>query len=133
MDYYGGDCMSMTQPINYQEALAYMSKAKNIEYGRPYGKNTRIEYTFGSDGMPFISIRYHDTILANIHHDRTEYRNGGWHSVTTKDRLNKLLPAHMRISQKNFVWYLHINESVHELPHDFTISISSDGEIVDIE
>jgi hypothetical protein len=121
----------MTQPLNYQTALAYVSKAKDIEEGRPYGKNTRILYDV-DDGMPFVRIQYHATTIVEYYHDHTRYYNGGWHSVTTKDRLNKLLPKHMRLSQKNFVWYLHINKSVHELPDDFTITISSDGD-VDIE
>ena len=54
-----------------------------------------------------IAVRYHNTYIATFHHDGTLVLNtGGWHTSTTKTRLNHLLPDRLAIHQQDYEWYL---------------------------
>ena len=53
--------------------------------------------------------RYHDTIISRISDTRIELDNGGFHTVTTKRRMNQELGFHgipFRVFQDNFEWFL---------------------------
>jgi len=55
-----------------------------------------------------ISLRYHGTRVVDYRRDGTfVLRSGGWHTVTTKSRINDFSPA--RLYQQNFNWYLGVN------------------------
>lgn len=125
--------------MNYQEALAYMSKAKNIDNGRPTGqRGTRMLYdTHHATKMPVVSLRYHNSILVQWTHDHTLFTNDGWNTLTTKNRINEhLSPFHMYIVQRDFKWYLqrrdgHLGSITNEwaLSHDFIITVTPEGEV----
>ena len=52
-----------------------------------------------------LGVRYHDTIIVQIHSDDTYTLNtGGWKTVSTKSRINTWSPA--GIYQEDFVWYI---------------------------
>lgn len=56
-------------------------------------------------GREGIAIRLHHTDVVTFYSDGGIVLNsGGWQSVTTKDRMNAVLPASIRVSQKNYVW-----------------------------
>lgn len=117
--------------MTYNEALAFMSKTKDMKKGRPVGRNTRMRCHIKTaiSTLPVIDIQYYQTGIVALCHDKTLLRNGGWHSITTKQRLNEWLPMNMRIYQKDFTWYLQHNDVKHELPHSFAITITNDGEV----
>lgn len=57
------------------------------------------------DGNP--CVRYHSTIIVTyLGYDKFRLNSGGWHTSTTKQRLNALLPGNGSIYQKDFVWYV---------------------------
>lgn len=61
------------------------------------GHNTWLEWLGGG----VYGVRYHQTYVVKIHPDNTYTLNsGGWHTVTTRDRINEFAPARCYIEQK---------------------------------
>ena len=67
-------------------------------------------------------VRYWSTDILTISEEGWFYRTGGYETVTTKERLNQLLPAGYYISQKNFVWYLSDGEDTIEFDGHFQLT-----------
>lgn len=91
-------------PTNYDD-LMKKCKVEYKEYS--IGHNTRA-YKNGSA----ICIVYHNTLIAKI--DKSPegkmfimVLSGGWHTNTTKDRINAFLPYGWRLFQKDYAWYLY--------------------------
>ena len=122
--------------MNYQEALAFMSKAKNIDNGRPTGqRGTRMLYdTHHATNMPLVSLQYHDTILVQWAHNNTLFLNQGWNTLTTMNRIREhLRPLGYTIYSYKGEKYL---RRVHpflgvefQLSHSFMFTISPEGEV----
>ena len=54
-----------------------------------------------------ISVFHHDTcILVANRGGSVTVRNGGWFTVTTKERINRYLPDGAHMYQKNWRWFL---------------------------
>lgn len=54
------------------------------------------------------AVRYHaTTIIYRKSEGAYVLNSGGYRTVTTKQRLNKLLPGGIQISQRNFEWTVH--------------------------
>ena len=73
--------------------------------------NTFVEYNSNTDCS---TIVLHRTAIAVYDHKNQALKlnTGGWHSVTTKSRLNAILSelkCGFRVFQKNFDWYLSYN------------------------
>jgi hypothetical protein len=52
-----------------------------------------------------IAVSYHGTDVVTYHDDETcTLHTGGYHTVTTKSRINDFSPA--RVYQRNFNWYI---------------------------
>ena len=73
--------------------------------------NTFVEYNSNTDCS---TIVLHRTAIAVYDHKNQALKlnTGGWHSVTTKSRLNAILSelkCGFRVFQKNFDWYLSTN------------------------
>ena len=56
------------------------------------------------DVYGWIGVKYHDTYIIRFYDDHWTVLTGGHLTLTTKDRLNKLMP-HGHISQKDWIWY----------------------------
>jgi hypothetical protein len=95
----------------YSELVAYLG-AKKSE--RPWGNNTRVR-----QDAKAIVITLHSTEVAHVRPDGSITLNtGGWQTVTTKDRLNKVLAlagGHWRVWTEKSLWMLH-----YFTPGDFT-------------
>lgn len=65
-------------------------------------KRSNTEVKIRSDG--YRELRLHNNVIAWYDEGSLFIRDGGWQSVTTKERLNGLPNVH--IVQKNWVWYL---------------------------
>lgn len=122
--------------MNYQQALAFMSKAKNIDNGRPTGqRGTRMIYdTHHASNMPLISLRYHESIIVQWAHDHTLFLNQGWNTLTTMNRLREhLKPLGYTIYSykgKKYLRRVHPVLGVEfQLSPSFMFSISSEGEV----
>lgn len=86
---------------------------------RKIGHNTTAEVLAGPSGKS-IGIRYHSTYVAMFHADGTVTLNtGGWHSSTTKQRLNAVLPMSVRVFQQDYAWYVQVGGWDHGQRIDF--------------
>lgn len=55
-------------------------------------------------------IRLHDTDIVIFHDDGTVTLNsGGWRTVTTKRRINQLLPAGWGVVQRGGKWFFNVH------------------------
>lgn len=91
-------------PSNWSEANALLGKRTS----RKIGNNTYLERRYFDSHEP-IAVRLHNTDIV-IFHDNgvAALYSGGWQTVTTKDRLNKVLrPLGVGIVQRNHVWTVH--------------------------
>ena len=73
--------------------------------------NTRVDY---NESTNCSTVVLHRTAIAVYDHNTNALKlnTGGWHSVTTKSRLNAILSeliAGARVYQKAFDWYLSYN------------------------
>lgn len=75
---------------------------------RKIGNNTyaRIEGEWGPFKSPVVIIHYHSTDIAEITQTTAMYRTGGWWTYTTKERINRFLPAGLTLHSDRGVWYL---------------------------
>ena len=77
--------------------------------------NTRVEFNNNTNCS---TVVLHRTAIAVFDHNTKALKlnTGGWHSVTTKSRLNALLSEFKygcKVFQKNFDWYLStVNQTV---------------------
>ena len=78
--------------------------------------NTNVEYNSSTDCS---TVVLHRTAIAVYDHNTQALKlnTGGWHSVTTKSRLNAILQeliAGARVYQKAFDWYLSYNNATYD-------------------
>lgn len=92
-------------PTSYPAATAYLG---NRDY-RTCGNNTGVLRQ--SDGS--IAVVLHRTPVVTFHRDGTaRLTTGGWRSVTTKERLNRVLRPHgFNVYAKRGEWRLSVPES----------------------
>jgi hypothetical protein len=82
-----------------------MVHGKTKRNSRKVGNNTYAEIL--PDGS--VGIALHGTTVVRIHPDNSATLNsGGWHTVTTKDRINQYSPV--RVYQRKGQWYLESGE-----------------------
>ena len=86
-------------PTNYTEANSFLGiKNKRII------KNKRSTYMRRNDDN--IELIYHNTAVATYYPDNTVSLNsGGYHTLTTRTRMNNALGNRGYIFQKNFKWF----------------------------
>lgn len=91
-----------TKGINMTHAEAIkMVHGKTKRTTRKVGNNTYAEIMPWGD----VDIMLHGTTVVSIHPDNSVTLNtGGWHTVTTKDRINQYSPV--RVYQRKGQWYL---------------------------
>lgn len=60
------------------------------------------------DGLESVAVKYHNTNILTIDsEDIVTINNGGWDTVTTKDRLNQFLRCKgVHIYQQKYEWYI---------------------------
>ena len=91
--------------------------------------NTFVEY---NESTNCSTIVLHRTAIAVYDHNTQALKlnTGGWHSVTTKSRLNAILQEvkyGASVFQKNFNWFLSYNNQTHDFNDGM---ILSQGEII---
>ena len=86
--------------MTHSEAIK-MVRGKTNRDSRKVGNNTYAEIL--PDGS--VGIMLHSTYVVKIHPDNSATLNsGGWHTSTTKDRINQYSPV--RVYQRKGEWYL---------------------------
>lgn len=88
-------------PTTYAEADAMLGNRS----GKVVANNTKLERTFCDQ----IGLTYHDTMIVCWHpNGHIELAANGWRTVTTKDRINRVVRAHgYNVFQKDHVWFVH--------------------------
>ena len=119
--------------ITYQDAMAYLAKAKCANNGRPVAHKTRMQLHISSWFPPSVVLFYHHTCIVEWRHDYTAYTNGGYMTQTTKSRLNDYLPSGYRIFQMNGEWVLATPQHKPNkwLSQYFTLKFTPEGELMD--
>lgn len=85
-------------PRSYQEAVA----ALNGKDGMTIGHNTRMYRRNGT-----VRVQLHLTNIVTFQPTGTIIINSGsWRTVTTKDRINQLLPDGYCVFQRDYAWFL---------------------------
>lgn len=105
------------------------SQCKELKLRNGQRKLENNTYLIQLDNGDF-GVRLHNTIVVTIHADNTfTLNNGGFYSVTSKDRINGYSPA--RLGQEKFVWYLFTGEglgwSKEKVPYENGIRIDING------
>jgi len=91
-------------PTNYTEAAELLSENWRNTQSRRIAHNTYLERT----GEDEVSVRLHSTYIVRFRADgTTRLDSGGWLTVTTKERMNRYLPAGFRIAATRRVWFLY--------------------------
>ena len=91
--------------MTHSEAVK-MVRGKRNASRRKVGNNTYAEIF--PDGS--VGIELHSTCVVKIHPDNSATLNsGGWHTSTTKDRMNKYSPV--RVYQCKGEWYLNNDDN----------------------
>lgn len=86
-------------PASYEEARETLKGRDS----RTIANNTTL-----ADLGDCIGLRLHSTYVVRFFQDgRISLHTGGWHTVTTKDRLNRVARAHgWSVYAKDRVWYI---------------------------
>jgi len=89
--------------------------------------NTNVDYNSNTNCS---TVVLHRTAIAVYDHNTQALKlnTGGWHSVTTKSRLNAILQgliAGASVYQKNFDWFLNYNNQTHDF-NDGMILVNGD-------
>ena len=99
--------MSTTKSTRDLANLTTQDLARYV--GRKLSHNTYVEED--SDGS--IGVRFHATRILTFHPEGTFTVNtGGYRTVTTKQRLNALLPCGYRIHSERYAWKITTPEGV---------------------
>lgn len=95
-----------TEPLTYDACLGLMNTPYRLRNGVIIGNNTRLHKSV--EGCAF-DVRLHGNLIMRINASGWEVFTGGWYSVTTKARLNRYLPRHVNLRQKNWCWNWEVN------------------------
>lgn len=87
-------------PTSYEEARDILRGHES----RKIAGNTYLERLDAET----IGVRLHRTYVVKFYADPAHMRinSGGWRTVTTKDRINRYLPAGFYVRQEAYVWYV---------------------------
>lgn len=86
--------------MTHREALKLVHGSTN-RMQRKVANNTYARIEQNGD----VVFRLHSTDIVTIHPDNTAtVKTGGWHSHTTKERINRYSPV--GVYQKNWEWFL---------------------------
>ncbi len=94
-------------PTTYTEAAELLGSRDSLKIGH----NTYLERMLSDD----IGIRLHaTTIVAFLAEGGVILNSGGWQTVTTKERMNRYLPAGVSVVRNKKAWYVLDREAMNE-------------------
>ena len=86
---------------SYRDAKEFLGNRKS----RKIAHNTVLEIDTLNLGHEVITVKYHGNSIVNLYPDGTITLNScGWHTSTTKERLNWFLPFGITLYQHNYRW-----------------------------
>jgi hypothetical protein len=106
-------------PKSYSEAAALLNGREQVKLGN----NTWLERL---EGLQFIGVRLHNTYIVRFHYNgKVTLHTGGYHTVTTKERMNQFIYG--RVYQKAYDWYFYVNRGT--LAGEVTVIFSEGMEV----
>ena len=96
--------------MDYEQARKTMKTARNPAKGKPIGYKTRLYYNEFADCY---SVHLFGNEILKIFPDRFVPMDAGWRTVTTKARLNDLMPMGT-VYQRNWDWYMTIGDTTYD-------------------
>jgi len=107
---------------SYEELKQFIAKGRGYKIGsRTIKNNTEV-----IDRGDHIAVRLHRTDVVKVYPDGTyQLYAGGWHTVTTKQRINEFSPAN--VYQQDWCWYVNNNDTLFEEG----IRVDSRGKVID--
>lgn len=88
-------------PTTYSEARDVLGTRDGLKIAH----NTQLERLDVESGAAVIGVRLHATYVVRFYgSDALRLDSGGWRTVTTKQRINRYLPAGVSLAQKGGVW-----------------------------
>jgi hypothetical protein len=107
--------------MSYQSAISQMNgrtqkKLDNNTYGR-----------LNPDHPEVMIVKLHNTDILTITPEHIVITVDGWQTPTTKDRVNKFMPAGYHIVQKNGAWMLYNYTTQEEFAYVEGMRITRDG------
>lgn len=112
---------------SYIAAWSYMGKKYNRPYPKGSPRSTRVirpSTNYGDD----VRIQYHWTNVVTYTPDCMVLNTGGWHTVTTKRRINDAIGG--GVYQKNYVWYIVDAETYEHIPFFDGIKVDYFGRVL---
>lgn len=95
---------------------------------RKLAPNTKVFYMPQSRyyGNETIAVKFHQTIIVQyMQGGIIELNTGGHRTVTTKQRINQLLPPGFRVEQRDYEWLLHTPSGTHGFADSMKVSTVS--------
>ncbi|KKN75171.1 hypothetical protein LCGC14_0383300 [marine sediment metagenome] len=96
--------------------MSYQDVKDKLHHGhRKVANNTYLAYEnefHGDYVIHPIIMKLHGNVVARFYPDHIELHSAGWHTVTTRSRLNlalRLAGIHGSISQYKYQWYIDTN------------------------
>ena len=130
--------MKGDERMNWFEAQTLMETARDKSKGKPIANNTRLweiknPLMLETGGIGGYEIRLHGNVIMTIYRHHIEVSDGGWRTLTTKERLNRYLPRGYNVYQKDWEWYLQHGDDVYDFGdvyyiHDRNGVITRNGE-----
>jgi hypothetical protein len=113
--YYSGG-----ESLTYETADAKLQG--RCKYRRKLANNTYLErnyerYRLHTEQDPYIAVRLHNTEIIRFYPDgRVRVNTGGWNTITTRDRLNRFMPACLTVHSERNVCFLSHKSTTPEFP-----------------
>lgn len=89
--------------MNWNQAQTLFLTARDKHKGKPIANNTRLHARVWKEEGCY-EIRLHGNVIIRIYRTGIELYDGGWKSMTTKNRLNQFGPVH--VFQSGFDWFV---------------------------
>lgn len=113
----------------FAEAEARFSRRKRNDRVK-LANNTYLRYLH-EPFRPYYGVQLHNTVIIFIdENDNISLETGGYRTVTTKDRINRLTPHWLRVFSRDYEWRVQITDKdgeVYEYPfcEGFTVNSHS--------
>lgn len=118
-----GSLLKPGRVVDYGSAAQYLDRAARAGE-RPAGNNTRVVRR--GNGTVAIHLHHTDVVV----YERVgiiRLHNGGYQTVTTKDRLNRHTPKGWRVRQEDFTWYVTTPQIDGEIVFEDGMAFHRDG------
>lgn len=94
---------------------------------RKIGHNTTLRYDHFDT---VVAVRLHWTDIVKVYPtNAVELRTGGYHTVTTKERINQFLPPGVAVVQRRGEWFVESRRTDQRVPFFEGITVRDDGQV----